>query len=114
MIRPKERNRASRPGAAGRGDEGMTGKVRYVHCKVSLGFFETEFYVRLDDSSAYVDRTNVRVGKPPEPGAEIEGQVLAYVIDNGGSSDKALVEIPGEPVIGGLRSWVSKSTFATA
>ncbi len=89
-------------------------KARYVRCKVSLGMFETEFYVMTRDSSAYVDRKNVRVKKPPEQGTEVEGEVLAYLIDEGGGKEEALVEIPGEPVVGGLRTWVPKSLLTAA
>jgi hypothetical protein len=86
--------------------------MRYVKCKVSLGFFETEFYVVVDDSSAFVDRKNVRVKEPPSKDAEVEGLVQAYLIAEKG--DKVLVEIPGQAVVGGLRTWVPKSNLELA
>ena len=86
----------------------------YVRCSVSLGLFESEFYVRLIESSAYVDRSNVRVKAVPESGREVEGEVLAYLIQENENTNQALVELPGEPVVGGLRSWVPKSLLTAA
>lgn len=83
----------------------------YVRCKVSLGNFETEFYVMVANSSAFVSRDSVRVDRPPEGNRQVEGQVLAYLIAE--EKDKALVQLPGEPVVGGLRAWVNKSALAT-
>jgi hypothetical protein len=79
----------------------------YVRCRVSLGFFETEFYVVLNDSSAYVDRQSVRVEHLPSKNKEVEGEVLAYLVDE--QQDRTLVEIPGQAVVGGLRTWVPKT-----
>lgn len=86
-------------------------KTLYVRCKVSLGNFETEFYVMVDNSSAFVSRDSVRVDRPPEGNRQVDGQVLAYLITE--EKDKALVQLPGEPVVGGLRAWVNKSALAT-
>jgi hypothetical protein len=86
--------------------------MRYVKCRVSLGFFETEFYVVVDDSSAFVDRKNVRVENTPGKNTEVEGLVLASVIAE--QEDKVLVELPGEPVVGGLRTWVPKASLESA
>jgi hypothetical protein len=88
-------------------------KTRYIRCKVAPGFFETEYYVMLQHgSSAYVDRSQVKVANVPEQGSETEGQVLAYVLDE--AQNEALVELSGEPAVGGLRSWVSKALFVPA
>ena len=87
-------------------------KFGYVRCRVSLGFFETEFYVVVNDSSAFVSRENVRVPTLPSKGRDIEGQVLAYVVEE--QADKALIELPGQPATGGLRTWVPKAGFAAA
>ena len=87
---------------------------RYVRCKVSPGLFAAEFYVVVQGSSAYVDRSQVQVLEQPQRGAEVEGQVLTYVIDAGEGKEEALVQLPGEPVVGGLRTWVPKSLFASA
>jgi hypothetical protein len=88
----------------------MGEKALYVRCKVSLGNFETEFYVMVNTSSAFVSRDSVKVDRPPEGNREVDGQVLAYLITE--EKDKALVQLPGEPVVGGLRAWVSKSALA--
>ncbi len=88
----------------------MAVAAKYVKCRVSPGFFETEFYVIVDNSSAFVDRQAVRVQQTPSRDREVEGQVLAYVVEE--QADKALVELPGQPVVGGLRTWVSKTNLA--
>jgi hypothetical protein len=85
-------------------------KALYVKCKVSLGNFETEFYVIVDKSSAFVSRDSVKVDRPPEGNREVEGQVLAYLIAE--EKDKALIQLPGEPAVGGLRAWVPTSAIA--
>ena len=84
-------------------------KLAYVRCRVSLGFFESEFYVVVNDSSAYVDRKNVIVEHVPSRSNEVDGKVLAYVVDE--KPDRALVEIPGQAVVGGLRTWVPTKAF---
>lgn len=90
-------------------------KTRYVRCKVAAGFFETEYYVMLQQgSSAYVDRSHVRVNRDPERGSETDGQVLAYLLDEGEGKGEALIELSGEPAVGGLRSWVPKELLASA
>lgn len=78
----------------------------YVSCIVSTGLFESEFYITVQDSSVYVDREKVKVDPPPHNGNKVQGQVLAYFIEE--RSDKVLVELPGEAVVGGLRAWVPK------
>ena len=90
-------------------------KTRYVRCRVAPGFFETEYYVMIQKgSSAYVDRSQVRVAKTPEQGGETEGQVLAYVLDERSDRGEALIELSGEPAVGGLRSWVPQELLTTA
>ena len=79
----------------------------FVACRVSPGFFTSEYYVVLKDGSAYVvDRDNVRVSQAPEKTSDVDGKVLAYVVEEGPQG--TLIEMPGEPVNGGLRTWVSK------
>jgi len=85
-------------------------KTIYVTCSVSQGIFESEFYITLKDSSAYVDRVNVQVKENPHDGDEVQGRVIAYLIKE--ESDRALIELPGEPVVGGLRAWVPKADLA--
>ena len=92
----------------------MVEPTRYVRCMVSPGFFKTEFYVVVQESSAFVNRLNVRVTQVPESGEEVEGEVLAYLIDEPQDRNEALVELSGEPVVGGLRNWVPKSALAAA
>ena len=87
-------------------------KTLYVTCTVSQGIFESEFYISIKDSSAYVDRVNVLVTEDPRNGDEIQGRVIAYLIEEEG--DRALIELPGEPVVGGLRAWVPKADLASA
>ena len=82
-----------------------------VPCRVSRGFFEGEFLVVVADSSAYVDRTNVRTDREPTKG-DVEGLVSAYLIERRG--DRALIELPGQAVVGGVRTWVPKDMLSTA
>ncbi len=80
----------------------------FITCHVSQGFFGSEFYVRLRNGDAYiVDRADVRVDRVPQSRShEVEGKVFAYVVEEKGS--EVLVELSGEPVAGGLRTWVAK------
>lgn len=78
-------------------------KKFFVRCRVAAGIFGSEFYVIVGESSAYVSRRNVEVNNDPKD-SEVEGRVRAYLITK--EKDKALVELPGEPVVGGLRTWV--------
>jgi hypothetical protein len=80
----------------------------FVACHVSRGFFSSEFYVKLNSGDAFIiDRSNVRLDREPQTRTEaVDGKVLAYVIEEHPS--KLLVELPGEPVAGGLRSWIPR------
>jgi hypothetical protein len=69
-------------------------------------------YVVVGDSSAFVDHMNVKVNVRPDSGKQVEGQVLAYLVEE--ESGRALVELPGQAVVGGLRTWVPKNMFASA
>jgi len=93
-----------------RGDLNMATTI-YVKCKVSRGFFGNEFYVVVGDSSAFVDNSNVKVDVEPDSGKQVEGQVLAYMVKE--ESGRALIELPGQAVVGGLRTWVPKNLFAS-
>jgi hypothetical protein len=55
---------------------------------------------------------NVKVHQSPQNGDEVEGQVIAYLVEE--KSDHALIELPGEPVVGSLRAWVPKADLAFA
>ncbi len=87
---------------------------RYVRCRVSPGLFNTEFYVSIPNSSAYVSSQNVKVRQQPEPGRDVEGEVVAYMIDEGHGRDEVLIELTGEPVVGGLRTWIPKRLLVGA
>jgi hypothetical protein len=82
-----------------------------VRCKVSRGFFEGARLVIVADSSAYVNRDNVRTTEDPANG-EVDGFVSAYVIERSG--DRTLIELPGQPVVGGARTWVPTSFLSEA
>lgn len=84
-------------------------KTTYVTCTVSKGLFSSEFYVTVKDSSFYADRVNVQVSRLPHNGDEVEGKVIAYVVEE--QNDRALVEFP---VAGGPRTWVPKTDLAFA
>ncbi|MBZ5573761.1 MAG: hypothetical protein LAO09_17995 [Acidobacteriia bacterium] len=43
----------------------------------------------------------------PSKNVEVEGKVLAYLVDE--KKDETLIEIPGQAVVGGLRTWVPKT-----
>ncbi len=81
-------------------------KALYVSCTVSAGLFESEFYITVRDSAVYVDRGKVRVDSTPHTGDKVKGQVIAYLIEE--RNDQVLIELPGEPVVGGLRAWVPR------
>ena len=85
-------------------------KAFYVRCKVSPGFFGSELYVIVGDSSAFVDRESVKVDSIPEKGKAVDGSVLAYLVTE--EDQRALVELPGQAVVGGLRTWVPRAAFA--
>lgn len=82
----------------------------YVRCRVLRGLFDTEFYVLVNGSAMYVARQNVRVAEEPGLSGEVDGTVLAYVVAEQGG--RTLIELPGEPVVGGLRNWVETSQLA--
>ncbi len=86
-------------------------QVLYVRCKVSQGFFGSELFVVVGDSSAFVDRHSVKVASDPEKGKEIDGMVMAYLVDE--KEERALVELPGQAVVGGLRTWVPRAAIAS-
>lgn len=80
---------------------------KMVPCTIAHGFFKTEFYVIVGNSSAIVDRNILRVIDEPRADFDGHGFVKVFVIDN--RDDQTLVELPGEPVVGGLRTWVPSS-----
>jgi hypothetical protein len=85
----------------------------YVRCKVLPGLFDSEYLVEVVGSSAFVSRQNVRaLETTPRSGNEVNGEVLAYLLDR--SQDSALIELPGEPVVGGLRTRVPSDALVAA
>lgn len=88
-------------------------ELRFIQCKISPGFFDNEFYVIIveNGSAVFVDISKVKLERAPEKGEEVDGLVQAYVIKR--KSDQALIELPGEAVVGGLRTWVPMSLLNT-
>jgi hypothetical protein len=85
----------------------------YVHCKLLPGLFESEFYVLINgSSSAYVNKINVKTSGTPNHNVQVDGKVFAYVISE--RDDQSLIEVPGEAVVGGLRTWVPNALLAPA
>ena len=89
----------------------MDSSMRFVKCRLSRGTFEAERFVILGASSAYVYQGRVRTENDLSNDDEVDGEVLVYVVDEGEGRDSALVELSGEPVVGGLRTWVPKTQF---
>jgi hypothetical protein len=88
-------------------------KKVYVRCKVLPGLFDSEYYVLVNGtSSAYVIQSNVKTNRKPEHGSEIDGQVLAYLIQQ--EKNRSLIELSGEAVVGGLRTWIPNEMLAVA
>lgn len=80
----------------------------YIRCEVHRGLFETEYYVLVNGSSAYyVARDNVKVNKPPIGEEGVNGKVRGYLIEK--QQKKSLVQLTGEAVVGGLRTWVENT-----
>ena len=81
----------------------------FVSCHVSRGFFSSEYYVTLSTGDAYfVDRSNVSIDREPQNRTEeVTGKVIAYVVEE--QPSRLLIELPGDPVAGGLRSWIPRN-----
>lgn len=84
----------------------------YVNCQVSRGFWDNEFYVVVGNVAAYVQRDTLQLEESPGPDKEVPGKVRAFLLEQ--EPDKALIELPGEPVIGGLRNRVPVNCIAAA
>ena len=65
----------------------------------------------MGDVSALVGVNSVNVKQQPEQGKEVPGTVVVYVVKE--EHGRFLVELPGQAVIGGLRTWVDKEAFAS-
>jgi hypothetical protein len=91
----------------------------YASCKIWPGMFDSELLVVVGDVSAVVDKSNVRLDKPyptnepyPKNGTYVAGSVLVYVVEE--EQNRLLVELPGQAVVGGLRTWVPRDILAAA
>jgi hypothetical protein len=85
----------------------------YIRCKVHRGLFDTEYYVLVNGSSAYyINRNNVKVARPPTGDESVTGKVLGYLVDK--KAEKSLVQLTGEAVVGGLRTWVENTALTLA
>lgn len=83
----------------------------YIACQVLPGLFDSEYYVLVNGSSAYyVSRDSVEVTGIPQPEKPLRGKVFGYVVET--ADDKTLVQLPGEAVIGGLRTWVENEAVS--
>ena len=80
--------------------------TEYVSCILSTGFFDGEFYATVGASSAIVNRADVKVEREPDDQNDGSGKLCVYVIDR--QENRVLVEIPGQAVVGGLRTWVQE------
>lgn len=88
--------------------------VVHIACKVLPGLFENEYYVMVNGSSAYyVNRDSVsHLQGSPSAGCPVDGVVLGYIVETAG--EKTLVQLPGEAVVGGIRTWVENEAVSAA
>jgi hypothetical protein len=84
---------------------------QYARCEISAGMFDSEVYVILGEVSALVDKRNIKPDSPIN-GVPVSGSVLVYLIEE--KRDEALVELPGQAVVGGLRTWVPRRNLIAA
>ena len=85
-----------------------------IRCKVLSGLFENEFYVLVNGTAAYyIHRDNVILeGADPTGEASVEGRVMGYLVDS--KDGKTLVQLPGEAVVGSIRTWVENADVSLA
>jgi hypothetical protein len=86
-------------------------KTAFIYCTVRPGMFDNEYVVAVNQSAALVSSGNVQVHNPVTLQGT-EGAVRVYVVEE--SANDALVELPGESVLGGLRTMVPKTSFVYA
>jgi len=89
----------------------MSVVLKYARCQVLPGTFDSELYVILGDVSALVDKGSVKTDYPIN-GVEVSGAVLVHLIAE--NPNQVLVELPGQAVVGSLRTWVPKETLVAA
>jgi len=83
-----------------------------ITCKVLPGLFENEYYVMVNGSSGYyINAANlVTLSGTPRQDVAVDGVVRGYIIE--ANPTKTLVQLPGEVVVGGMRTWVSNEAVA--
>ncbi len=86
--------------------------TEYIDCVLETGFFDNELYVLVGNSSAIVSRNDVRVTSEPQGTKDGKGKVCVYIIER--NADQLLVELPGQPVVGGLRTWIKQADSMSA
>jgi hypothetical protein len=83
----------------------------YARCEVLPGMFDSEWFVILGDISAVVNKINVKVEHADvKNGNRVTGSVLVYLVDE--NPQRLLVELPGQAVVGGLRTWIPRDSLA--
>jgi hypothetical protein len=60
-------------------------------------------------SAYYVSTKNVTLHGVLNADKSVDGLVRGYVVQEAG--DKVLVQLPGEAVVGGVRTWVEKQAI---
>jgi len=83
-----------------------------LHAPYLLDFLKANSTSRLEIQPFTLIAKRLLVDPPPHNGDKVKGQVVAYFIEE--KSDQVLVELPGEPVVGGLRAWVPRGDLAYA
>jgi hypothetical protein len=82
-----------------------------ITCKVGPGLFANEYYVMVNGSAAYyVNRDDVQVDSAPRHGELVNGVVNGYIVQEEG--EKILIQVPGEAIVGGMRTWVERTELA--
>lgn len=85
----------------------------YITCKVLPGLFDDECYVMVNGSAAYyINSRLVRVEGALDLNKPVDGLVSGYLVEQ--SKDHSLVQLPGEAVVGGIRTWVENGAVRAA
>lgn len=85
----------------------------YISCRVLPGQFESEYYVMVNGSAAYyINQSNLIIDVQPQGNEPGRGRVIGYVVEQ--TADRTLVQLPGEVVIGGVRTWVENADVCAA
>jgi hypothetical protein len=80
-----------------------------VRCRVKPGMFDNEYVVLVNDSAAVVSSGNVTVSHTPVTLQGVDGSVRAYLVEE--HEHNAVIELPGESVIGSLRTSVPRGSY---